>query len=72
MSGRTLQLSLPDDLAAEIAGAVARGEYGSENDMVVGAVAEWLARRRAGAAPGEYQQRSYQTNRVDRPAAHLS
>jgi len=37
MSGRTLQLSLPDDLAAEIAGAVARGEYGSENDMVVGA-----------------------------------
>ena len=47
MSGRTLQLSLPDELAAEIAGAGARGEYGSENDMVVGAVAEWLARRRA-------------------------
>ena len=47
MSGRTLQLSLPDDLAAEIAGAVARGEYGSEKDVVVGAVAEWRARRRS-------------------------
>ena len=47
MSGRTLQLSLPDDLAAEIAAAVARGEYGSEKDVVVGAVSEWRARRRA-------------------------
>jgi antitoxin ParD1/3/4 len=43
MSARTLQLSLPDDLAAEIAAAVARGEYGSEKDVV----AEWRARRRA-------------------------
>jgi antitoxin ParD1/3/4 len=47
MSARTLQLSLPDDLAAEIAAAVARGEYGSEKDVVVGVVAEWRARRRA-------------------------
>ena len=45
MSGRTLQLSLPDDLAAEIAAAVRRGEYGSEKDVVVGAVSEWRARR---------------------------
>ncbi len=47
MSVRTLQLSLPDELAAEIAAAVARGEYRSEKDVVVGAVAEWRARRRA-------------------------
>jgi antitoxin ParD1/3/4 len=45
MSARTLQLSLPDELAAEIAAAVARGEYGSEKDAILGAVAEWRTRR---------------------------
>jgi antitoxin ParD1/3/4 len=46
VSTRTLKLTLPDDLDAEITAAVSRGEYESAEDVVVGAVAEWRASRR--------------------------
>lgn len=49
MSGRLVQLSLPENLAAEISAAVERGEYASENDALVGAVEEWRAQRQAEA-----------------------
>lgn len=45
MSPRTLEVSLPDDLAAEVASAVRRGECASESDAVLGAVAEWRVQR---------------------------
>jgi Arc/MetJ-type ribon-helix-helix transcriptional regulator len=45
VSPRTLEVSLPDDLAAEVASAVRRGEYASESDAVLGAVAEWRVQR---------------------------
>jgi antitoxin ParD1/3/4 len=45
MSGHIVQLNLPDDLAAEISDAVARGEYASENEALLGAVEEWRAQR---------------------------
>lgn len=38
---------MPDDLAAEVASAVQCGEYASENDAVLGAVAEWRVQRLA-------------------------
>ncbi len=47
MSPRTLEVSLPDDLAAEVASAVQRGEYASVSDAVLGAVAEWRVQRLA-------------------------
>jgi hypothetical protein len=40
VSPRKLEISLPDDLAAEVASAVARGEFTSESDAVLGAVVE--------------------------------
>ena len=45
MSPRTLEVSLPDDLAVEVMSAVQRGEYASESDAVLGAVAEWRIQR---------------------------
>jgi antitoxin ParD1/3/4 len=45
VSPRTLDVSLPDDLAAEVASAVQRGEYASESDAVLGVVAEWRVQR---------------------------
>jgi antitoxin ParD1/3/4 len=47
VSGHVVYLSLPDDLAAEISAAVARGEYACESDAVLGAVEEWRAQRQA-------------------------
>jgi antitoxin ParD1/3/4 len=47
VSPRTLEIALPDDLAAEVASAVARGEFASESDAVLGAVAEWSVERLA-------------------------
>jgi antitoxin ParD1/3/4 len=45
VSPRTLEVSLPDDLAVEVMSAVQRGEYASESDAVLGAVAEWRVQR---------------------------
>jgi len=45
MSGKVMQVLLPDDLAEEIAASVERGEYPSESDAVIGAVEEWRASR---------------------------
>jgi antitoxin ParD1/3/4 len=46
VSTRTLQVTLPDDLDAEIVAAVAAGEYASTEDVIADAVAEWGASRR--------------------------
>ena len=40
-----LEVCLSDDLAAEVTSAVQRGEYASESDAVLGAVAEWRLQR---------------------------
>lgn len=45
MSGKLMQVLLPDDLAEEISASVERGEYLSESDAVVGAIEEWRAHR---------------------------
>jgi antitoxin ParD1/3/4 len=45
MSGHSVQLDLPEHLAAEIAAAVARGEYASEREALLDAVEEWRAQR---------------------------
>jgi antitoxin ParD1/3/4 len=45
VSRNIVELNLPDDLAAEISAAVARGEYASETEAVLGAVEEWRAQR---------------------------
>ena len=50
MAHRTLQVTLPDDLEAEVAAAVAGGEYSSAEDVVANAVAEWRAGRRLDAS----------------------
>jgi Arc/MetJ-type ribon-helix-helix transcriptional regulator len=47
VSPKKLEISLPDDLAAEVASAVARGEFTSESDAVLGAVVEWRVQRLA-------------------------
>lgn len=60
MSGHVLHLSLPDDLAAEIAAAVERGEYASEGEAVLGAVKEWRAQRQAEAIDVEELRRLVQ------------
>lgn len=49
MSGHLVQLSLPDDLAAEVSAAVERGEYATESDALLGAVEQWRAQRQADA-----------------------
>ncbi|PPD41355.1 MAG: type II toxin-antitoxin system ParD family antitoxin [Methylocystis sp.] len=49
MSGHLVQISLPEDLAAEVSAAVERGEYASETDALLGAVEEWRAQRQVDA-----------------------
>lgn len=46
MVSRVLQLTLPDELNAEISAAVSRGEYSSAEDVVADAVAQWGSARR--------------------------
>lgn len=60
MSGHVVQLSLPDDLAAEISAAVDRGEYASESDALLGAVEEWRAQRQVDAIGTEELRRLVQ------------
>jgi antitoxin ParD1/3/4 len=50
MIKRTLEVTLPDDLDAEIAAAVSCGEYASAEEVVAGAVAQWRASRRLDAS----------------------
>jgi antitoxin ParD1/3/4 len=42
---RTVQISLPEELAAVVASAVANGEYASESDAILDAVVEWETQR---------------------------
>lgn len=60
MSPRTLEIPLPDDLAAEVASAVARGEFATESDAVLGAVAEWRVQRLAETIGVEELRRLWQ------------
>jgi Arc/MetJ-type ribon-helix-helix transcriptional regulator len=57
MSGHVVQLSLPDELAAEISEAVNRGEYANASDAVLGAIEEWPAHRKAEAIAVETLER---------------
>lgn len=50
MIKRTMELTLPDELDAEITAAVSHGEYASAEDAVAGAVAEWRAGRKLDAS----------------------
>ena len=50
MGGRVLQLTLPDELNAEISAAVSRGEYSSAEEVVADAVAQWRSARRLDAS----------------------
>jgi antitoxin ParD1/3/4 len=50
MIKRTLEVTLPDDLDAEIAAAVSCGEHASAEEVVAGAVAQWRASRRLDAS----------------------
>ncbi|MGH6848285.1 MAG: ribbon-helix-helix domain-containing protein [Methylocella sp.] len=60
MSPRRLEVSLPDELAADIASAVQRGEFVSESDAVLGAVAEWRVQRLAETIGVEELRRLWQ------------
>jgi antitoxin ParD1/3/4 len=46
MSERTLQVMLPEEIGREIDAAVARGEYGSQSEVVSSVVADWFYGRR--------------------------
>ncbi len=41
--GKTLQVSLPDELNAEVSAAVASGDFACESDVIRAAVEEWRA-----------------------------
>jgi antitoxin ParD1/3/4 len=53
MSGRTLQVTLSEEIGDEIETAVARGEYASESEAVSSVVADWYYGRRAFGPVGE-------------------
>ncbi len=50
MTGRTLQLTLPEDDETEIAAAVAAGDYISAEAAVADAIADWRENRRLDAS----------------------
>lgn len=60
MSGKVMQILLPDDLAEEISASVKRGEYSSESDALIGAVEEWRAQRSVEALSVEELRRLWQ------------
>lgn len=60
MTARKMHLVLPGDLEAEVASAVATGEYASEEDVLRDAVAEWRAQRLAEAMGLEELRRLWQ------------
>ncbi|MGH6836601.1 MAG: ribbon-helix-helix domain-containing protein [Methylocella sp.] len=72
MSPRTLQVSLPDDLAAEVTAAVARGEYESESDAILVAVAEWRVQRLAETIGVEELRRLWQEGVDSGPGRSMS
>lgn len=43
--GKQFQISLPDEIAVEIAAAVNRGEYNSEEEIISQAIEDWHGRR---------------------------
>jgi antitoxin ParD1/3/4 len=47
MSGRSIQVTLPDELDEAVRTSVARGEYPDESAVIRSAIAGWSARRAA-------------------------
>jgi len=43
--GKAVQVTLPDDLDAEVKAAVTRGDFANENEAITAAVDEWRANR---------------------------
>jgi antitoxin ParD1/3/4 len=72
MSQKIMQLSLPDDLAKEISASVARGEYPTENDAVLGAVEEWRAQRSLEAVSVEELRRLWREGVDSGPGVYAS
>jgi antitoxin ParD1/3/4 len=50
MTNRTIQLTLSEDLEAEITAAVRGGEYASTDEAIAEALAEWRASRHLDSA----------------------
>jgi antitoxin ParD1/3/4 len=63
---------LPDDLAAEVASAVAHGEFASESDAILGAVAEWRVQRMAETIGVEELRRLWQEGIDSGPGQSMS
>jgi antitoxin ParD1/3/4 len=72
VSPRTLDVSLPDDLAAEVASAVQHGEFASESDAVLGAVPEWRVERLAETIGVEKLRRLWQEGVESGPGRSMS
>jgi antitoxin ParD1/3/4 len=72
VSPRTLEITLPDDLAAEVASAVACGEFASECDAVLGSVAEWRVERLAETIGVEKLRRLWQEGVDGGPGRSMS
>ena len=72
VSLRKLEVSLPDDLAAEVSSAVQRGEYVSGSDAVLGAVAEWRVQRLAEMLGVEELRRLWQEGVNSGPGDSMS
>ena len=45
MMGQIVQVTLPEELDAEVKDAVARGEYKSEDEAICAAVSDWREQR---------------------------
>jgi antitoxin ParD1/3/4 len=72
VSPRRLEISLPDDLADEVASAVAHGEFASESDAVLEAVVEWRLRRLAETIGVEELRRLWQEGIDSGPGRSMS
>jgi len=72
MSGKVMQIFLPDDLAEEISASVKRGEYSSESDALIGAVEEWRAQRSVEALSVEELRRLWREGSDSGPGLGLT
>lgn len=72
MTSRIVQVSLPRELEAEIAAAVARGEFASESDAIREAVAEWRAKRMIEGSGAEELRRLWRDGLESGPGRSLT
>ena len=63
---------MPDELAAEVTSAVEQGEYVSESDVVLGAIAEWRVQRLAEMLGVEELRRLWQEGVDSGPGRFMS